>query len=139
MDFLDNLARRYGVPNRVVAGHGSQFASGAFRARCESLDIQLRNAPGRPQGRNQDEEEIEEELKDFKIRSFKCLKRSGKSWVSELPSVMWSSRTTVAGPASETPFALAYGPEAVLPGEERLKSPRVLPSTKTTSKISPNR
>uniref|UniRef100_A0A2N9HXW1 RNase H type-1 domain-containing protein n=1 Tax=Fagus sylvatica TaxID=28930 RepID=A0A2N9HXW1_FAGSY len=42
--------------------------------------------------------------------------RKGK-WVEELPSVLWTYRTTVRRSTNETPFALAFGVEAVIPLE----------------------
>ena len=47
-------------------------------------------------------------------------------WVKELPSVMWTHRTTRRRSTRETPFALAYGVEAVIPLEVGL------PTTRTT-------
>ena len=53
----------------------------------------------------------------LKTRSFNRLKAHGKNWIEELPSVLWSIRTTATKPTGETPFALVYGAEAVLPTE----------------------
>ena len=47
-------------------------------------------------------------------------------WVEELSSVMWTHRTTRRRSTGETPFALAYGVEAVIPLEVGL------PTTRTT-------
>jgi hypothetical protein len=38
-------------------------------------------------------------------------------WVEELPSVLWTHRTTKRRSTGETPYALAYGVEAVIPLE----------------------
>ena len=46
-------------------------------------------------------------------------------WVEYLPEVLWAYRTTRRSTTQETPFALAFGIEAVAPVEVRLKSPRV--------------
>ena len=67
-----------------------------------------------------------EVLKGLKTRSFNVLKGHGKGWIDELPSVLWSMRTTASRPTGETPFALVYGAEAVLPVEIKHGSPRVL-------------
>ena len=47
-------------------------------------------------------------------------------WVKELPSVLWTHRTTVRKSTRETPFALAYGVETVIPLEVGI------PTTQTT-------
>uniref|UniRef100_A0A2N9F7U3 RNase H type-1 domain-containing protein n=1 Tax=Fagus sylvatica TaxID=28930 RepID=A0A2N9F7U3_FAGSY len=56
----------------------------------------------------------------------KRLEEAKSRWVEELPSVMWTHRTTRRRSTGETPFALAYGVEAVIPLEVGL------PTTRTT-------
>ena len=46
-------------------------------------------------------------------------------WVESLPEVLWAYRTTRKSATQETPFALAFGTEAVDPVEVGLKSPRI--------------
>ena len=46
-------------------------------------------------------------------------------WVEYLPEVLWAYRTTSKFVTRETPFALAFGIEAVAPVEVWLKSPKV--------------
>ena len=45
--------------------------------------------------------------------------------VEYLPEVLWAYRTTSESATQKTPFALAFGTEAVAPVEVRLESPRV--------------
>ena len=47
----------------------------------------------------------------------KRLENAKGRWVEELPSVLWTYRTTPRRSTGETPFALAYGMEAVIPLE----------------------
>ena len=47
------------------------------------------------------------------------------NWVDELPSVLWSYRTTPRSSTGETPFSLVYGTEAVIPPELSARSLRV--------------
>ena len=56
----------------------------------------------------------------------KRLEEAKGKWVEELPSVMWTHRMTRRRSTRETPFALAYGVEAVIPFEVGL------PMTRTT-------
>ncbi|XP_073138146.1 uncharacterized protein [Henckelia pumila] len=52
------------------------------------------------------------------VQSLKTrLGRAQGNWVEELPSVLWSYRTTPKIGTEETPFSLVYGNEAVLPAE----------------------
>ena len=46
-------------------------------------------------------------------------------WVEYLPEVLWAYRTTRKSATQETPFALAFGTEAVTPVKVGLKSLRV--------------
>ena len=42
-----------------------------------------------------------------------------------MPEVLWAYRTTVRSSTGETPFALAFGTEAIIPAEITFTSPRV--------------
>ena len=42
---------------------------------------------------------------------------SSDLWVEELPGVLWAYRTTPGRPTGNTPFALAYGMDAIIPTE----------------------
>ena len=46
-------------------------------------------------------------------------------WVEYHPKVLWAYRTTRRSATQETPFALAFGTEAVAPVKVGLKSPRI--------------
>ncbi|KAL6321232.1 hypothetical protein AAG906_016266 [Vitis piasezkii] len=47
----------------------------------------------------------------------KRLEQAKGKWVEELPGVLWAYRTTPGRPTGNTPFALAYGMDAVIPIE----------------------
>ena len=47
------------------------------------------------------------------------------NWVEYLPEVLWAYKTTQKSATRETPFALAFGTEAVAPVEVGIKSPRI--------------
>jgi hypothetical protein len=53
------------------------------------------------------------------------LNKSGRKWLQELPSVIWSLRTTLTSATGFTPFFLVYGAEAVLPTDLEYGSPKV--------------
>jgi hypothetical protein len=54
-------------------------------------------------------------LQGLKPRIFEKLNKSGWKWIQELPSVIWSLRTTPSRATRFTLFFLIYGAEAVLP------------------------
>jgi hypothetical protein len=63
-------------------------------------------------------------LQGFKPRIFKQLK-SFRARLAELPSVLWSLRTTPSRATGFTPFFMVHGSEAVLPTDIDYGSPRV--------------
>jgi hypothetical protein len=64
-------------------------------------------------------------LQGLKPRIFNKLNKHGKKWVAELPSVLWSLRTTLSRATGFTLFFLVYGSEAVLPTDLEYGSPRL--------------
>jgi hypothetical protein len=63
-------------------------------------------------------------LQGLKPRIYNDLNKFGKRWMKELPSVVWSLRTTPSRATSFTPFFLVYGVEAILPTDLEYGSPR---------------
>ncbi|XP_065036626.1 uncharacterized protein LOC135672100 [Musa acuminata AAA Group] len=47
------------------------------------------------------------------------------AWVDELPSILWSLRTTSKTATAESPYSLVFGTEAVLPPEVVFPTPRI--------------
>jgi hypothetical protein len=62
----------------------------------------------------------------LKKRLLRPLKHAADAWVKELPSVLWSLRTTPNSSTGYTPFFLLFGAEAVLPTDVRYCAPRVV-------------
>jgi hypothetical protein len=52
-------------------------------------------------------------------------RKSKHAWVDELPSVLWSLRTTPNAATQETPFFLVHGAEAVLSVEITHEASRI--------------
>ena len=65
-------------------------------------------------------------LRGLRTKTFDKLHKSGRRWIDELPAVLWSIRTTPNRATGQTPFALVYGAEAVLPTKLTYGSPQVL-------------
>jgi hypothetical protein len=63
-------------------------------------------------------------LQGLKPRIYNDLNKFGKRWMKELPSVVWSLRTTLSRATGFTPFFLVYGAEAILPTDLEYGSPR---------------
>jgi hypothetical protein len=73
-------------------------------------------------------------LASIKPRLVEPLERSAGCWVEELPSVLWSLRTTPNRSVGFTPFFLVYGAEAVLPTDIEFDAPRVVQYTEKQAK-----
>ena len=116
-----NIVTRFGVPRALVSDNGTQFDGNVFRAFCEELGIRnYYSTPAYPQCNGQAEISNKTLLSGIKKR----LERSKGKWVEELPSVLWSYRTTPRRSTGQTPFSLAYGVEAVIPLEVGLPTIR---------------
>ena len=64
-------------------------------------------------------------LQGLKLRIFNKLNKFGRRCLTELPSVIWSLRTTPSRATGFTPFFLVYGAEAILPTDLEYGSPRL--------------
>jgi hypothetical protein len=63
-------------------------------------------------------------LQGLKPRIYNNLNKFGKRWMKELPSVVWSLRTTPSRATGFSLFFLVYGAEVVLPTDLEYGSPR---------------
>jgi hypothetical protein len=64
-------------------------------------------------------------LQGLKPRIYNDLNKFSKRWMKELPSVVWSLRTTPSRATGFSPFFLVYGAEAILPTDLEYGSPRI--------------
>jgi len=62
------------------------------------------------------------------------LKKFSKKWVEELPSVLWSLRTTPSRATKYTPFFMVYGSKTVPPTDLEYGSPRLKAYNKQSNK-----
>jgi hypothetical protein len=64
-------------------------------------------------------------IQGLKHKIFDRLNKCGRKWLQELPSVIWSLRTTPSRATEFTPFFLVYGAEVVLLTDLEYESPKV--------------
>nr|XP_027100411.1 uncharacterized protein K02A2.6-like [Coffea arabica] len=120
--FWKSVVCRFGLPRVVISDNGRQFADNPFKAWCDNLGIKQHfTSVGHPQANGQAENFNRTLLHGLKTR----LHRAGSSWMEELPSVLWSYRTTPRSATQETPFSLTYGSETVVPTEFITPNPRM--------------
>jgi transposase InsO family protein len=114
------------VPNSIITDNGSQFTSRKFLEFCDKHHIRVDWAVvAHPQTNGQVERANGMILQGLKPRIFDRLNKSGRKWLQELPSVVWSLRTTPSRATGFTRFFLVYGAEAVLLTDLEYGSPRV--------------
>ena len=124
--FVKSIVFRFGVPHSIVTDNGSNFTSKEFKAYCAEVGIKLHFASvAHPQTNGQVEKANGIICNGIKKRLLAPLEKARHTWPEELPSVLWSIRTTPNTATQETPFFLVHGAEAVLPIEIEHDSPRV--------------
>jgi transposase InsO family protein len=124
--FFTDIIHRFGVPNCIITDNGTQFTGKKFLDFCNNHHIHvLWSAVAYPKTNGQVEHANGMVLQGLKPRIFDKLNKHGKKWAAELPSVLWSLRTTPSQATGFTPFFLVYGSEAMLPTDVGYGSPRL--------------
>ena len=101
-----------------MSDNGKQFDNPKFRDFCAELGIKnYYSSPAHPQSNGQDEVTI----KTLRVTLKTKLEDLKGKWVEYLPEVLCAYKTTRKSATQETPFALAFGTEAVAPVEIGLK------------------
>ena len=123
-----NIVTRFGVPQTLISDNGLQFNNKAFRRYYCELGITNRYSTSvYPQRNGQAEAVNKVIINGLKKR----LDDANGRWVEELPHVLWTYRTTPQRSIRETPFAMTYGAEAIIPLESNFPTMR-------TSSFTPN-
>ena len=119
--FFKGLVCCFVVPNRVITDNGTQFTSHIFMQYIQDLGAKVCFASVvHPRSNGQAERANAEVLHGLRTNTFDRLHKSGRCWIDELPTVLWSIRTTPNQATGQTPFALVYGAEAFLPTELKI-------------------
>ena len=113
---------RFGIPKALISDNGKRFDNQKFKNFCVELGIKnYYLCPAHLQSNGQSEVTI----RTFKVELKTKLENLKGKWVEYLSEVLWAYKTTRKSVTRETPFALAFGTEAVAPVEVGLKSPWV--------------
>jgi transposase InsO family protein len=123
--FFTNIIHRFGVPNSIITDNGTQFTGKKFLDFCEDHHIRVDwAAVAHPMTNVQVECANGMILQGLKPRIYNDLNKFGRRWMKELPSAVWSLRTTPSRATGFSPFFLVYGAEAILPIDLEYGSPR---------------
>jgi transposase InsO family protein len=134
INFIKSIVFCFGVPYNIITDNGTNFTSKEFKSYCEGLGIKLKFASvAHPKTNGQVEKANGLICNRIKKRLLAPLEKAKSAWVVELPSVLWSLRTTPNTATQETPFFLVHGAEAVLPVEVTHEAPRVTTYDEVTS------
>jgi transposase InsO family protein len=126
INFIKSIVFRFGVPHSIITDNGTNFTSKEFKSYCESMGIKLKFASvAHPKTNGQVKKANGLICNGIKKRLLAPLKEAKHAWVDELPSVLWSLRTTPNAATQETPFFLVHGAEVVLPVEITHEAPRI--------------
>jgi hypothetical protein len=127
INFIKSIVFRFRVPHNIITDNGAYITSKEFKIYCERMGIKLNLASvAHPKTNGQVKKDNGLICNVIKKRLLAPLQKSKHAWVDELPSVLWSLRTTPNVATQETHFFLVHGSEAVLPVEITQKAPRIL-------------
>jgi hypothetical protein len=116
INFIKSIIFHFGVPQSIIMDNGTNFTSKELKNYCESMGIKLKFASiAHPKTNGQVKKANGLIWNCIKKRLLAHLERAKHAWVDELPSVLWSLRTTPNAATQETPLFLVHGTEAVLP------------------------
>jgi transposase InsO family protein len=125
--FFESIVYRYSVPNSIITDNGTNFTSGEFQEFAKEFGIKIKYASvAHPKSNSQVKKANGLVCAGLKKRLLRPLKRAAGAWVEELPSVLWSLRTTPNSSTGYTPFFLLFGAEVVLPTDVHYCAPRVV-------------
>ena len=107
LKFLKKIILKFGYPHNIITDNGSNLSEGEMQHFCGREYIRLDLASvAHPQSNGQVERANQELLRGIKPRLRVPLIRTPGCWVKELPSLLWSIRTTPNRSTGLTPFFL---------------------------------
>jgi hypothetical protein len=134
INFIKSIVFRFGVPHSIIIDNGTNFTFKEFKNYCKSMGIKLKFASvAHPKTNGQVKKANGLICDGIKKRLLAPLEKAKHAWVDELPSVLWSLRTTPNASTQETPFFLVHGAEAMLLVEITHEAPKIAAYDKTTS------
>jgi hypothetical protein len=134
INFIMSIIFHFGVPHNIIIDNGMDFTSKDFKNYCESMGIKLKFTSVVHLKMNK---QIEKDngliCNGVKNRLLGPLEKAKHAWVDELPSVLWSLRTTPNAATQETSFFLVHGAEAVLLVKITHEAPKIATYDESTS------
>jgi hypothetical protein len=136
VSFFTDIIYRFDIPNTIITDNSTQFTGKKFLNFCDDNHIHVDwSVVAHLKTNGQVERANDMILQGLKPRIFKQLDKFRARWVAELPSVLWSLRTTPSWATGFTPFFMVHGSEVVLPTDIDYGSPRVRAYTKDGNQV----
>jgi transposase InsO family protein len=108
--FFTDIIHNFGVPNSIITDNGTQFTGRKFLEFYDDHHIRVDwSAVAHPKTNGQVERANGMILQGLKPRIFNRLNKFGRRWLTELPLVIWSLRTTPSRATGLTPFSWSMG------------------------------
>ena len=124
--FIQDIIHMFRVPNRIITDNDTQFIGRKFLDFYDSLRIRVDWASVyQPESNVQVERANGLILQGIKTSIYNELKIHARRWVDELPSLLWSLRTSMNRLTGYTPFFLIYRTEMVIPFDLDFDAPCV--------------
>jgi transposase InsO family protein len=124
--FFTDIIHHFGVPNSIITDNITQFTGRKFLEFCDHHHIRVDwSAVAHPKTNGQVERANGMILQGLKPRIFNRLYKFSRRWLTELPSVIWSLRTTLSCATGLTPFFMVYGSKDVHPTNLEYSAPRI--------------
>jgi hypothetical protein len=103
INFIKSIVFRFGAPRCIITDNGTNYTLKEFKNYCEGLGIKLKFASvAHPKTNGQVKKANGLICNGIKKRLLAPLEKAKHAWVDELPSVLWSLRTTPNAATQET-------------------------------------
>ena len=123
---LEYIICRFGIPKRILSDNGTPFVGQLFELLLSEYQIYHgKSTRYYPKGNGA----VEAFNKSLASILGKMIQEASLTWDDCLPLALWAYRTTKSTTTKQTPFALVYGAEGVLPIEIKVPSARMSLST----------
>ncbi|GFU21134.1 retrovirus-related Pol polyprotein from transposon 297 [Trichonephila clavipes] len=104
---MEEVILRYGLPRRLISGHGSQFVGAVMQQLCFILNIDQNIIPVyHPQANP-----VERKNRDLKPRIAILVKNRHDEWEDKLPSIRFALNSAKCDTTGKTAFYLQFGRE----------------------------
>jgi transposase InsO family protein len=135
VSFFTDIIYRFGIPDTIITDSGTQFTGKKFLNFCDDNIRVDWSAVAHLKTNGKVERVNDMILQGLKPGIFKRPDKFRARWVAELPSVLWSLRTTPCRATGFTPFFMVHGSEAVLPMDIDYSSLRVRTYTEEGNQV----